>query len=184
VHGAATWRTLLKTPDTLTGISRNTALLGRPESPPMEKKRKIVPLVYLFSALILMLLLHGWAPLGRYVQPPFHYCGLVFVVFGLAMTGVSAGMFKKADTGLVPFEEATALVTGGFFRFTRNPMYLGMVFVLAGCSMLMGSWSTLLPIVLFMLVIHSHFILAEERFMEAAFGEDYQAYRKKVRRWL
>lgn len=150
----------------------------------MEQKRKIVPLVYFFTALILMIVLHYWFPLGRYISSPFHYGGVVIGAFGMVMTVISAGAFKRVDTGLVPFDEATSLVTDGFYRFTRNPMYLGMVMFLTGLSVLLGSVTTLIPIPFFVAVIHGNFILGEERFMEAAFGEEYLAYKNKVRRWI
>jgi protein-S-isoprenylcysteine O-methyltransferase Ste14 len=150
----------------------------------MEQKRKILPLVYFFSALLIMALLRYLLPLPVFVPAPFNTGGVLPAAFGMVMTVMSAGEFKRAETGLVPFDEATSLVTHGFFRFTRNPMYLGMVLFLLGTSILLGALSTLLPIPFFVWVIHANFILGEERFMEAAFGEDYLAYKKKVRRWL
>lgn len=150
----------------------------------MEQKRKVVPPVYFLTCLVLMIAFHYWVPISDYIQAPFHYGGVVLAAFGLGMTIMSAGAFKKADTGIVPFDEATALVTGGFFRFTRNPMYLGMVLFLLGTSVVLGTVSTLLPIPLFIWVIHKNFILGEERFMQEAFGEEFLAYKAKVRRWL
>ncbi len=150
----------------------------------MEQKRKIVPPVYLLGALLMMMVMNQWAPLGQYVAAPFHYGGIILASIGVVMAAISAGAFKKADTGVVPFEEATVLVTGGFYRFTRNPMYLGMAMFLAGVSVLIGTTGTLLPIPFFIAVIHLNFILGEESFLEDAFGEEYLGYKKKVRRWL
>ena len=150
----------------------------------MEQKRKILPLGYWLSALVLMIVIHKWAPLGRYIQSPYHLVGVAVSAFGLAMTLVSAGAFRKAETGLLPFEPATTLITRGFYRYTRNPMYLGLVLALLGTSAILQTTGTLIPIVLFIWVIHGNFILGEERFMEAAFGEDYIAYKQNVRRWI
>ena len=100
------------------------------------------------------------------------------------MASISAGMFIKADTGLEPFDEATTLVTGGFYRVTRNPMYVGMFLMLFGVAFLMGSISVLLPLLMFVLVIRYNFVLGEERFLEAAFGQDYLIYKSEVRRWI
>ena len=150
----------------------------------MEQKRKILPLVWFLMALLLMLALHYLWPVARYVHTPFHFAGVIIGSCAMVMTVMAAGAFKKAETGLVPFDEATALVTDGFFRFTRNPMYLGMVLFLLGVSIMFGTLGTLLPIPVFAWVIRSNFIIGEERFMEAAFGEEYLAYKKKVRRWL
>jgi protein-S-isoprenylcysteine O-methyltransferase Ste14 len=150
----------------------------------MEKKRKVLPLIWLLIALLAMAALHRALPVASYLHSPWTWAGLVPAVLGPCLSGVSARAFGKAGTGIIPFAEATALVTGGFFRYTRNPMYLGMVIFLLGVSMLAGSLSTLLPIPLFIYVIHRNFILGEERFMEAAFGEEYLAYKGRVRRWL
>jgi protein-S-isoprenylcysteine O-methyltransferase Ste14 len=150
----------------------------------MEKKRKIVPPVYLLMTLVLMWLMNQFFPVYRAVYPPAAYLGIIPVIFGIAMAAIAAGMFKKADTGLVPFEEATTLVTDGFYRYTRNPMYLGMFLMLLGGAILMGSIGALLPMPIFVLVIRNHFVLAEERFLEAAFSRQYLDYQSKVRRWI
>ncbi len=150
----------------------------------MEKKRKIIPPVYLFIALLLMWLLQRYFPVHQYVHTPAAYAGLIPVLVGIAMAAVSAGMFMKVDTGLEPFDEATTLVTGGLFRFTRNPMYMGMFLMLFGVALLLGNLSALLPLLLFILVIQYNFVLGEERFLEAAFGQQYLDYKSEVRRWL
>ena len=85
---------------------------------------------------------------------------------------------------MVPFEPSTVLVTEGAFRFTRNPMYLGLVLLLAGIAIALGSVGALLPIPVFVWIIQAWFILGEERFLEEIFGEAYLAYKSRVRRWL
>ena len=150
----------------------------------MEKKRKIIPPIYLFLALALMWLLQRFFPVHQYIDRPFAYVGVIPVLFGIAMAAISAGMFVKVDTGLEPFDEATTLVTGGFYRITRNPMYMGMFLMLFGVALLLGSLSTLLPLILFVLVIRNNFVLGEERFLEAVFGQSYLDYKSEVRRWI
>jgi hypothetical protein len=76
------------------------------------------------------------------------------------------------------------LVTSGIYRYTRNPMYLGTTAFLLGMAIMLGSITALLPVPLFMLVIEYRFIRPEELFLETLFGEDYRAYRERVRRWL
>lgn len=144
----------------------------------------LVPPVYLLMALALMEALHRWWPLVSMWNAPLAYLGLLPLVLGLLMILVSLGAFRRADTGIVPFREATALVTDGFYRYSRNPMYLGMVLILAGIAALRGTLGAFLPIPLFAWLIHTRFILGEEQFMEAAFGAQYLAYKARVRRWL
>ena len=131
-----------------------------------------------------MWLLHRYLPIYQYVQKPLVYIGIIPLLTGIVIASISAGMFVKADTGLEPFEEATTLVTGGFYRFTRNPMYMGMFLMLLGVAFLMGNIGALLPIPVFMLIIRNNFVKGEERFMEDAFGQQYLDYKKDVRRWL
>lgn len=150
----------------------------------MEKKRKILPLAWLLIALISMVGLHRFWPVANWLQPPWNWLGLFPLLFGLYMAAVSAKTFRSLETGLIPFDEATCLVTKGFFRYTRNPMYLGMVLFLAGGATLLGSIGSLFPVPLFAWIIQRNFILGEERFMETAFGDEFLAYKSRVRRWL
>jgi len=149
-----------------------------------EQKRKVLPAVYLLMALILMWPMHIFLPVYRYVHEPVSYAGVVPIILGIAMATVASGLFIRAGTGLLPFDEATTLVTGGVYRFSRNPMYLGMILMLAGSAFLLGSAGPLLPLVIFILIIRNHFVLGEERFLEAAFGQRYLDYKSRVRRWI
>ena len=150
----------------------------------MEKKRKIIPPVYLVLTLALMWFCHRFIPVLQYIDEPVVYLGVILVLFGVLMAAVSAAKFKLVKTGLQPFEEATSLVTSGFYRVTRNPMYMGMFMMLSGVAVLMGSVGAWLPVPAFVLIIRNNFVLGEERFMEAAFGEQYLDYKSTVRRWL
>lgn len=150
----------------------------------VEKKRKVIPVIYLLGSLILMSLLQYFLPLYQYLEPPLAYAGVIFVFPGIVISAVSADLFVKAETGLVPFEEATKLVTGGPYRYTRNPMYLGMFLMVFGVAFLMGSAGALIPLLVFILIIRYNFIAGEERFLESAFGQQYLDYKTKVRRWI
>lgn len=150
----------------------------------MEQKRKIVPPVYLFAGLILMWLLNHYWPLYRFVETPWSYLGILPILIGISIAAVSAKRFAQAETGIVPFDEATTLVTAGLYRYTRNPMYLGMFLILLGVAFMMGSVTSLLPVFAFVLIIRSNFVAGEERFLEDAFGQSYLDYKDKVRRWI
>jgi protein-S-isoprenylcysteine O-methyltransferase Ste14 len=93
-------------------------------------------------------------------------------------------LFRRARTGVVPFSEATTLVTGGPYRFTRNPMYLGMAGILVGTAIWLGSVTPWLVLPAFMAIIVERFIAPEEAMLERTFGEHYARYRAAVRRWL
>lgn len=150
----------------------------------MEGKRRIVPPVYLTLTVIVMALLHFLAPGARLIPPPYNFIGLVPIVLGFVMAGIAAGAFARAGTPIVPFERSTALVTDGIYRATRNPMYLGMILVLIGTGVLLGTATPWLPVPVFIWIIQTRFVRGEERFLEELFGEEYLAYKRRVRRWL
>ena len=150
----------------------------------MEQKRKVVPPVYFLSCLILMTALYFLLPVARIIPFPYAYAGILFIAFGLGIMLIAVGAFRKVKTPLVPFERSTTLVVEGMYQFTRNPMYLGMVLVLAGVGVLFGVVGAFLPIPFFTWVITANFIRGEERFLEDIFGEEYVAYKKKIRRWV
>ncbi len=150
----------------------------------MQNRYKINPPAYLLACLVLMFALRLWLPLYEFVDPPQAYAGLVAVLFGIVVSAGSSGLFKKAGTGVEPFSEASVLVTGGLYRFSRNPMYLGMFIMLLGFAFMMGRLGALLPLPFFMLIISQRFVIPEESFLEAAFGQEYLDYKSRVRRWL
>ena len=134
--------------------------------------------------LLLMWFMQFYLPLYQYIHEPVAYAGIVAVFLGIIMAAISAAMFKRAGTGIEPFDEATTLVSGGFYRYSRNPMYLGMFLMLTGAAFLMGSIGAVLPVLVFVTIIYNNFVLGEERFLEASFGQQYLDYKSTVRRWL
>lgn len=150
----------------------------------MRYPRKLLPPVYLLLTLFVMIALHRNFPLAKLISSPYRYVGIGPIVAGLVVTITAAGLFRKLGTPLKPFEESTTVVTTGMFRFTRNPMYLGMILLLIGIAIMTGTLATFLPIPLFFAILHFRFVLNEERFMEDLFGEEYLAYKRRVRRWI
>jgi len=115
----------------------------------------------------------------------------VFIVSVLAAMGglcslTGALSFRRARTTIDPMKphQASTLVCGGIYRVTRNPMYLGLVFVLTAWAVYLNSLEALLGVVGFMIYIHGFQILPEERALIEVFGEEYRDYQSRVRRWL
>ncbi|SEB10187.1 isoprenylcysteine carboxylmethyltransferase family protein [Variovorax sp. YR216] len=105
---------------------------------------------------------------------------------GLAFSTSGIAAFRQARTTLNPMkpEAASTLVTNGIYRFTRNPMYVGLLLVLVGwAAFLCAPWALVGPAV-FVLYMNRFQIAPEERVLRSAFGEGYAAYQAKVRRWL
>ena len=91
--------------------------------------------------------------------------------------------FYKAGTHVEPWKPASALVTGGIYRYVRNPMYVGVMLFLAGLAILLASDWMLVMTVAFALVIHFGVVKREERYLAAKFGEPYRRYLKTVPRY-
>lgn len=110
---------------------------------------------------------------------------VLFTLGGLiSVLGVLS--FRKAKTTVNPLlpDTASSLVTSGIYRFTRNPMYLGLSILLLGLCVLLSSAFGLLWLLVFVLYIHHFQILPEEQAMQKLFAEQFTEYRRSVRRWL
>jgi len=139
---------------------------------------------YFIILLILSVLLSFAFPAPAVLYAPYTYLGAIIIGFGLAIAFWSRALFLKGKTTLSPYEMPTALVTGGPFRISRNPMYLGMESILLGAAVLMGTLAAFASPALFVIIIGTLFIPNEEKKLERIFGEKYRKYKKKVRRWL
>ena len=121
--------------------------------------------------------------------PPSIANGLSLALALLGLTACVAALrpFRRAGTTVDPTrpERATTLVTSGIYRWSRNPMYLGMLLLLAGWTLHLGSLVALLVVpACFLLYLDRFQVVAEERALATAFGEDYAAYARRVRRWI
>lgn len=135
-------------------------------------------------------LLGGWW-LDRYVLPLAFDDGLasrplgwVWLAVGLALLGWTLWTFHRHHTTVNPYASATTLCTGGPFRFSRNPIYLGDWFLLIGISLLMNTLWPLAFAPLIWVTLRFGVIRYEEAHLEAKFGDAYRDYKTRVRRWL
>jgi protein-S-isoprenylcysteine O-methyltransferase Ste14 len=110
--------------------------------------------------------------------------GILGILVWLGLFLAAFGAFRRAHTTLVPNRPATAFVTDGPYRFTRNPMYVSLVALYLAGTVFIDSWwpVLLLPALVFM--IDRAVIAREERYLSAAFPAECDAYRARVRRWL
>ena len=143
-----------------------------------------LPPVYLLLGLLLAIGLHYYYPIVQLIEGPVRWIGAGVIVLGIAIIASPALAFFKAETTIKPFRESSSLVVGGLYKYTRNPMYVGMVLILLGTCVLCGSVSPFVVPILFVLIINKMIISVEERMLERAFGEEYLEYKNKVRRWI
>lgn len=130
------------------------------------------------------LLLHLAFPLSFLPQAATVLLGVALMLVAAAMAVWALGVMLLAGTNPDPHHAASALVEGGPFRFTRNPIYLGMVLFHAGVACLMDSGTALATLPGLIAVLHYGVMLREERYLERTFGEAYRRYCGRVRRWF
>jgi protein-S-isoprenylcysteine O-methyltransferase Ste14 len=139
------------------------------------------PLIWLVNAVISVLVhLLIRLPIMRYSI--CLACGIVLIVLAPALLALRT--MKAAGTNVHPSEPALALVRGGPFRFTRNPMYLALCLLQVALGFFLNDLITLLFVVPLAVIFHYGVILREERYLAAKFGEPYLQYKREVRRWI
>jgi protein-S-isoprenylcysteine O-methyltransferase Ste14 len=129
-------------------------------------------------------LAYWFAPVVRLSLFSCHSCGVAALTAGFGVMMWAWSEFRQKKNPICPTATAVTLVRSGPFRFSRNPMYLGMESMLLAPLLWSGSLSFFLPPAVFFGIIHFIFIPYEEERLEHTFKEDYGAYSAKVRRWI
>ncbi len=115
---------------------------------------------------------------------PVKFVGYVLIGLGAFLPVWGARLFHQHETNILPYLDPDRIVTSGPFAFSRNPMYLGMLTLLLGLAVLYGTaLSFIFPLVYFA-VANRWYIPFEEERMAEVFGDEFIAYKVKVRRWL
>jgi protein-S-isoprenylcysteine O-methyltransferase Ste14 len=150
----------------------------------MSKSRGPIPPVILLITLACQFALHYWLPVAEVIGKPWNWAGAVLIAAALLIVIGPVSSFARVKTTIRPFHDSSALVRTGMYRFTRNPMYVGMVTVLLGVGVLLGSLSPFLMPVVFVPVLNARVIRHEEKMLEERFGDEYRDFMKSVRRWI
>lgn len=153
-----------------------------------SSKWALIPPPLVFGlALALGLLINSRFPIAGpkgAIAGGLEWLGIALIVTGIAHALTSVILFVINRTTIVPHQRASTFVQRGAYRWTRNPMYVGLTLVYVGiCSVTATPWP-LVFLPLPVLFVHRVVIPMEERHMQEAFGADYMAYRTRVRRWL
>ncbi len=111
---------------------------------------------------------------------------VALATIGAVILLASLGTFRKSATTVNPIHPgaATSLVTGGLYRYTRNPMYLSFALLLAAGSLALGNLAAFVIPVLFVMVMTEGQIKLEERILRNLFGRQYENYCRQTRRWI
>jgi len=150
----------------------------------LYKPPLMIPPVWLVLVLAGMYALDRWLPLIQLWGESFTILAKILVYAGLALDGWGAVRFLMVKTGLIPFTPVKALVKTGPYRFSRNPMYIGMLMLSLGAAIHFGSLSPFLLLPVFFLILRNRFVIPEEAMLSNVIGKDYLDYLKERRRWL
>jgi protein-S-isoprenylcysteine O-methyltransferase Ste14 len=114
------------------------------------------------------------------------YFSITFAVIGMVILLIAIWEFKKAKTTILPMnpEHTIRLITSGIFKFSRNPIYLGLLTFLVSWGFYLSSLISFLSIGFFIFCLNSLQIVPEERMLEKIFGATYLNYKSRVRRWI
>ncbi len=105
-------------------------------------------------------------------------------IAGLVLLFAAAARFLKAGTNIPTHRPTTALVTDGLYRYSRNPIYVGLTLIYLGLAAAFASLGTLVLLPAVIAVLHVGVIRREERYLEGKFGAAYLDYKARVRRWF
>jgi protein-S-isoprenylcysteine O-methyltransferase Ste14 len=142
---------------------------------------RVMPPVYLLLAIAAL----DWLlPAGGTLPTPGRWLGLVPLIGGLLLGGLAARLFRKHQRTLKPGQVSNLLMSDGPYRLTRNPIYVGMVLVLAGVAALLGDIAAWFVLPVFIWLIARNVIPVEESMLAERFGQEYHDYRARVRRWI
>lgn len=153
------------------------------DNPRLPVPPPILPLAALVVAILLdwQLPLQFLGPIGFNLQV---IIGVVLTAAGIWLAISATRLFAREGTNVIPTQPAIKIVTSGPYRFTRNPMYLGMVLALLGVSLIFAlEWGVILTPVLWIL-LDRLIVVREEAYLRGKFGATYEALLTRTRRWL
>jgi|TARA_B000000609_G_C24176942_1_gene354773 protein-S-isoprenylcysteine O-methyltransferase Ste14 len=142
-----------------------------------------------FQALFFSIIM--WLISRQFLNANFSFYGInifasIFLIIALMLLILSINKFRQVGTTISPLKpkKTSSLINSGIYRYTRNPMYLGLLLMLSSIALFLKNFISFLIIPLFILFITKNQILPEEEALENIFGEEYKNYKKKVRRWI
>ncbi len=141
------------------------------------------PVVYLLALLVAIGLNYLW-PISFLPRWWGVVLGIVVIALGAAIMPAVVSRFRRFRTAFDPHKPASALITDGPYRFSRNPAYIALTLWYLGLGPVLNNAWILLLAILPVLVMDQWAIPREERHLEERFGQDYVRYKARVRRWL
>jgi protein-S-isoprenylcysteine O-methyltransferase Ste14 len=147
---------------------------------------KVLPIFVAAACVAAMWFVASQTPALAFMIPIKQLLALTLVATGLMIGFAGVHAFRKAKTTVNPVKpgRASVLVTSGIYCYTRNPMYLGLLLILAGCATLFSHPLAFLVLPAYVAYMNRFQIIPEERALDANFQQAFIAYKQSVRRWL
>jgi protein-S-isoprenylcysteine O-methyltransferase Ste14 len=160
--------------------------MGQPASNEVGARVRVPPPLVFLAALLCGVAFHHAVVPGA-IPPSARIfllvAGIVLAVGGLGLVVSARTQFVRTGQQPAPWKPTPELIFAGPYRFTRNPMYVGMTLLLVGLGLAFDVWiCAFAPLAL--VAVHFLAVVPEERYLSQKFGEPYDAYRKRVRRYL
>jgi len=141
------------------------------------------PLLFLVALMLMLALRYVW-PLAIGGRPLTMVLGIVLAALAIAIIAWGRTTIPRGGTNIDPTKPTLAIITGGPFGFSRNPLYVGLMGLLLGIGLIFDTWWGVVALVPVFLILHSGVVLREEAYLERKFGEPYRTYKTSVRRYL
>jgi protein-S-isoprenylcysteine O-methyltransferase Ste14 len=145
---------------------------------------RLLPPVLLLVVIALMAVVHRQFEFTVVVPEGVRLASVALIGLGLAFASVARIQFFRAQTTINTFDRPRQLVTSGIFRWSRNPMYVGLSLIAVGCALACGAVSSVLLAALFVVITDRVYIRFEEGMLRATFGDAFERYERTTRRWL
>ena len=145
---------------------------------------KISPPTLMLFCLLGMIALAWFFPFVSFTTWGLFIPGVGLIALGIVMAFGAEVQFRKKRTTVNYLGMPATLVTDGWFSFSRNPMYLSFAMTLMGAWLMLGALSPLFAVLAYLALTERWYILPEEEKLNAAFGQEYESYRLRTRRWL
>ena len=149
----------------------------------LTREKGPMPPVIILIAILFQIALHKLLPI-MIIFEKMYWIGIIMGFLGFFIFTGSTLLFRINKTTMIPFQDPSFLITNGIYKYTRNPMYLGMLFVQFGIAIYFGSISPFIIPFLFIPIMNSRIIQHEEVMLEKQFGESYIIFKNSVRRWI
>lgn len=143
------------------------------------------PLVYLGGVVVGVILHAFMMPLSIEISPGLRIAaGVTAAVLGLVFAGGAIGLFRQTGQDPKPWESTPQIISTGVYRFTRNPMYLGMALLQIAIGVGLANWWVIILVPIVLAIVYATAVRHEEHYLQRKFADEYNHYKASVRRWI